>query len=171
LAPFDGVSATQVDVAGRKLYRAHQAGRNQAPTCTVRPGTSIDVDANVQASWPADIEILREDDMMGRSDLPAWLRERDRDQIIICGVYAHVGVLMSAVEAFTNDIQPFLVADTMGDFSMAYHGKRICPLPSHSTQNRLGSCVSNTSTLYQTQSGKIRNDHARHAPSASPACC
>jgi isochorismate hydrolase len=51
----------------------------------------------------------------------AWLRELGRDQLIICGVYAHVGVLVSAVDAFTNDIQPFIVADAIGDLSATYH--------------------------------------------------
>jgi trans-2,3-dihydro-3-hydroxyanthranilic acid synthase len=56
-----------------------------------------------------------------RSDLLARMREQGRDQLILCGVYAHVGVLMTAVEAFTNDIQPFLVADAVGDFSAEQH--------------------------------------------------
>lgn len=56
-----------------------------------------------------------------RSPLLSWMRERGRDQIILCGVYAHVGVLATAVEAFTNDIQPFLVADAVGDFSASHH--------------------------------------------------
>lgn len=56
-----------------------------------------------------------------RSDLLARMREHGRDQLVICGVYAHVGVLMSAVEAFTNDIQPFVVADAVADFSLEYH--------------------------------------------------
>jgi isochorismate hydrolase len=56
-----------------------------------------------------------------RSDLLRWMREEGRDQLIVCGVYAHVGVLMTAVEAFTNDIQPFLVADAVADFSAGHH--------------------------------------------------
>ncbi|WP_433009021.1 isochorismatase family protein [Kribbella sp. CA-294648] len=56
-----------------------------------------------------------------RSDLLAQLRDQGRDQLIVCGVYAHIGVLVTALEAFTNDIQSFLVADALGDFSAEYH--------------------------------------------------
>ncbi|GAA2277465.1 phenazine biosynthesis protein PhzD [Streptomyces ruber] len=56
-----------------------------------------------------------------RSGLLEWMREQDRDQLVVCGVYAHVGVLMTAVEAFTHDIRPFLVADAVADFSAEYH--------------------------------------------------
>jgi len=56
-----------------------------------------------------------------RSDLLARMRVSGRDQLIICGVYAHVGVLATAIEAFTNDIQTFLVADAVADFSADRH--------------------------------------------------
>ncbi|MFE9422329.1 isochorismatase family protein [Kitasatospora sp. NPDC006697] len=56
-----------------------------------------------------------------RTDLLERMRAAGRDQLILCGVYAHVGVLMTAVEAFTQDIQAFLVADAVADFSLEYH--------------------------------------------------
>ncbi|MFC6087916.1 isochorismatase family protein [Saccharothrix lopnurensis] len=56
-----------------------------------------------------------------RSDLLARLRAAGRDQLLLCGVYAHAGVLITAVEAFSNDVQTFLVADALGDFSADHH--------------------------------------------------
>ncbi|MBW8794154.1 MAG: isochorismatase family protein [Streptomyces sp.] len=56
-----------------------------------------------------------------RSDLLDRMRAHGRDQLVLCGVYAHIGVLSTAVEAFTNDIETFLVADAVADFDEAYH--------------------------------------------------
>lgn len=56
-----------------------------------------------------------------RSGLLERMREAGRDQLVVCGLYAHIGVLMTVVEAFTNDVQPFLVADAVADFSPHHH--------------------------------------------------
>lgn len=55
------------------------------------------------------------------TELRALMWRCGRDQLVLCGVYAHVGVLMTAVEAFTYDIQPFLVADAIADFTAEEH--------------------------------------------------
>lgn len=55
------------------------------------------------------------------SDLQKILKETEKDQMIICGVYAHIGVLQTAAEAFMNGIQPFVVGDSVADFSLKDH--------------------------------------------------
>mgnify|MGYP002040187112 FL=1 len=56
-----------------------------------------------------------------RSDLREQLRARGRDQLIVCGIYAHIGCMATALEAFMQDVQPFLVLDAVADFSLAEH--------------------------------------------------
>ncbi|TDC98386.1 isochorismatase family protein [Actinomadura sp. 7K507] len=54
-------------------------------------------------------------------DLLERIRLSGRDQLIICGVYAHLGVLITAVEAYSNDLQTFVVGDAVADFSADHH--------------------------------------------------
>lgn len=56
-----------------------------------------------------------------KTDLLNRMRDSGRDQLIICGVYAHVGVLATALDAFSHDIEPFIVSDATGDFSEEDH--------------------------------------------------
>lgn len=56
-----------------------------------------------------------------RSDFAERLRAIGRDQLIVCGIYAHIGCMATALEAFMRDIQPFLVIDAVADFSLAEH--------------------------------------------------
>lgn len=56
-----------------------------------------------------------------RSNLATMLQARGRDQLLLTGVYAHIGVLATAVEAFQRDIEAFVAADAVADFNRADH--------------------------------------------------
>ncbi|MFD0575361.1 isochorismatase family protein [Dactylosporangium darangshiense] len=56
-----------------------------------------------------------------RTGLAATMRDLSRDQLIVCGVFAHLGCLLTACDAYAHDIEPFLVADAMADFTPEDH--------------------------------------------------
>lgn len=56
-----------------------------------------------------------------RSDLQERMQQWQRDQLIIVGVYAHIGCMTTALDAFMRDIQAFMVADAVADFSEQEH--------------------------------------------------
>ncbi|WP_120631942.1 isochorismatase family protein [Ruegeria sp. EL01] len=56
-----------------------------------------------------------------RSNLEHLLRARGRDQILITGIYAHIGCLATAADAFQRDFENFAVVDAQADFDRTHH--------------------------------------------------
>lgn len=56
-----------------------------------------------------------------KSNLEALMQQWGRDQLVVVGVYAHIGCMATVLEAFMLDIQAFMVSDATADFSREEH--------------------------------------------------
>jgi trans-2,3-dihydro-3-hydroxyanthranilic acid synthase len=130
-------------VAHIGALRAVAAGSGMQVAYTAQPGGMSEQERGLLRDFwgpgmrvdPADRHIVAElrpdaDDWMFtkwrysaffRSDLLERMRRDSRDQLVVCGVYAHVGILATALEAYANDIRTFVVADAIGDFTERDH--------------------------------------------------
>ena len=55
------------------------------------------------------------------TELADLLAHWGRDQLVVTGIYAHIGCMTTTTEAFMRDVQAFLVADAVADFSLSDH--------------------------------------------------
>ena len=89
-----------------------------------------------------------------RSDLLERMQNWNRDQLIIGGVYAHIGCMVTAIEAFMSDIQPFLVGDAVADFSEEEHRLALKYVSSSSSIDEDSSILASQSSTGSLISGK-----------------
>ncbi|MFG3256028.1 isochorismatase family protein [Streptomyces sp. NPDC048172] len=83
-----------------------------------------------------------------RTDLEERMRALGRDQLVLTGVYAHIGVLMTAADAWMRDLRAFVVADAVADFSADEHAQAL--------RWAAGRCavVTTTGTVFESSEGK-----------------
>lgn len=77
-----------------------------------------------------------------RSSLQQLMQDWQRDQLIIVGVYAHIGCMTTALDAFMRDIKTFLVGDAVADFTEQEHRMALTYIA-----GRCGAVVSSAQVL------------------------
>lgn len=112
------------------IYTMQPAGQSPAQRGLLGPvwgdgipaGSGGDAIASQVAPSPGDeIIVKRRYSALVGTDLLARLRALGRDQLVVCGVYAHIGVALTAAHAFTEDVRSLIVADAVADFSEQEH--------------------------------------------------
>jgi len=101
------------------------------------------------APQPGDVRLTKwRYSAFQRSSFAEQLAERGRDQLLITGVYAHIGCQATAVEAFMRDVRPFLVADGVADFSRRHHDQAV-----EYVAQRCGVAISTADLLASVRAG------------------
>ncbi|MCQ8866628.1 isochorismatase family protein [Vibrio splendidus] len=56
-----------------------------------------------------------------KTPLLDYMKDNQKTQLIISGIYGHIGILSTALDAFMLDVQPFIIGDAIADFSREDH--------------------------------------------------
>lgn len=144
LRPFPADRAPRVELTSNIAALRETCAQAGVPVLyTMQPGSMTDEERGLQRDFwgpgmratpadravpdelaprPGDVALVKwRYSAFHRTGLLDVLREAGRDQLIICGVYAHLGCLITAIDAYSNDIQPFFVPDAVADFSAERH--------------------------------------------------
>lgn len=96
------------------LYDFHGMGMKDAPE-------QYSIIAELAPTASDQIIVKKRYSAFFATDLADRLRDANVSQLIICGVYAHIGCQMSAMDAFMRDIEVFYVADAMAAYGLTHH--------------------------------------------------
>ncbi|MEU5164265.1 isochorismatase family protein [Streptomyces sp. NPDC020875] len=112
------------------LWTAQRGGQSPAERGLQQDfwGSGLPADPRAEAI-PAEVAPASPDQVLTkwkysafvRTDLAERMAALGRDQLVVTGVYAHIGVLMTAADAWMRDIRAFVVADAVADFSAREH--------------------------------------------------
>lgn len=94
------------------------------------PGMSAEPDHTdiVGPVAPAEgdtVLVKRRYSAFAKSDLADRLAAAGRDQLVLTGVYAHIGITATALDGFQREVQPFVVADGVADFGADQHARAL----------------------------------------------
>lgn len=126
---IDVVRGLQADLWGRGMHPVPEH-TDIVPEVAPAPGDTVLVKHRYSA--------------FAHSDLAEQLAAAGRDQLVITGVYAHIGVLATAFDAFMQEIHPFVVADAVADFTPQDHRRALSQVASCS------GVVTTTATVLDT---------------------
>ncbi|MBF6236823.1 isochorismatase family protein [Nocardia otitidiscaviarum] len=85
-----------------------------------------------------------------RTDLRELLGYYNRDHLLVTGVYAHMGCMLSAAEAFMSDVRPFLALDATADFSREEHLMAL-----NYTARRCGAVLTTAELLHRLDGASV----------------
>lgn len=130
ISHIQAIKSRCVDLGIPVVYTAQPGNQNPDDRALLTDFWGPGLDDDINQTKVVDEVAPSEDDIVltkwrysafKRTNLLEMLREQGRDQLIICGVYAHIGCLLTASEAFMQDIEPFLITDAVADFSLDEH--------------------------------------------------
>ncbi|MEU6477522.1 isochorismatase family protein [Streptomyces sp. NPDC047017] len=112
-----------VRVPGQRATAAETGSRAAAPEPPARDGDRAVADV-VQPQAGDTVLVAKRYSAFAGTRLRARLTELGRDQLIVVGVAARAEVMLTAADAWMQDLRPFVVADavvdrTAGDHAMA----------------------------------------------------
>ncbi|WP_166138675.1 isochorismatase family protein [Nocardioides ochotonae] len=98
------------------------------------------------------------------SDLAERLASAGRDQLVITGVYAHIGVTATAMDGFMREVHPFVVADAVADFGPEQHRLALAQVAS------CAGVVTTTDQVVAALATSFRADDLPAAPADWAGC-